>query len=93
MIIPGEKKVELERAYKQIGEVDKQRRRGIITDGERYNKIIDIWTHAVTKSPTCSSAPSNTTRAARRSTRCSWRSIPARAATASSSSSSPGCVA
>ena len=46
MIIPAEKKVELERAYKQIGEVDKQRRRGIITDGERYNKIIDIWTHA-----------------------------------------------
>ncbi len=46
MIIPGEKKVELERAYKQIGEVEKQRRRGIITDGERYNKIIDIWTHA-----------------------------------------------
>jgi DNA-directed RNA polymerase subunit beta' len=46
MIIPTEKKVELERAYKQIGEVEKQRRRGIITDGERYNKIIDIWTHA-----------------------------------------------
>ncbi len=46
MIIPTEKKVELERAYKQIAEVEKQRRRGIITDGERYNKIIDIWTHA-----------------------------------------------
>src|SRR5471032_58230 len=46
MIIPNEKKHELEHAYKQIGEVDKQYRRGIITDGERYNKIIDIWTHA-----------------------------------------------
>ncbi len=46
MIIPGEKKVQLEMAYKQIGDVEKQRRRGIITDGERYNKIIDIWTHA-----------------------------------------------
>ena len=46
MIIPTEKKVQLEAAYKQIGEVDKQRRRGIITDGERYNKVIDIWTHA-----------------------------------------------
>jgi DNA-directed RNA polymerase subunit beta' len=46
MIIPVEKKVELERAYKQIAEVEKQRRRGIITDGERYNKIVDIWTHA-----------------------------------------------
>ncbi len=46
MIIPKEKQVELASAYKQIGEVDKQYRRGIITDGERYNKIIDIWTHA-----------------------------------------------
>ena len=26
--------------------MDQQYRRGIITDGERYNKIIDIWTHA-----------------------------------------------
>ncbi len=46
MIIPGEKKVELERAYKEIAQVEKQYRNGIITDGERYNKVIDIWTHA-----------------------------------------------
>ena len=46
MIIPKQKKDALDHAYKQIGEVDKQYRRGIITDGERYNKIIDIWTHA-----------------------------------------------
>ena len=46
MIIPKEKQVELDHAYKQIAEVDKQYRKGIITDGERYNKIIDIWTHA-----------------------------------------------
>jgi DNA-directed RNA polymerase subunit beta' len=26
--------------------VEAQYRKGIITDGERYNKIIDIWTHA-----------------------------------------------
>jgi len=26
--------------------VDAQYRKGVITDGERYNKIIDIWTHA-----------------------------------------------
>ena len=38
--------MELDHAYKQIAEVEKQYRRGIITDGERYNKIIDIWTHA-----------------------------------------------
>jgi DNA-directed RNA polymerase subunit beta' len=46
MIIPVEKKLELEKAYKQLALVEKQYRSGIITDGERYNKIIDIWTHA-----------------------------------------------
>ncbi len=46
MIIPNEKQVEIERARKQIEEVEKQYRKGIITDGERYNKIVDIWTHA-----------------------------------------------
>src|SRR5881409_686275 len=46
MIIPKEKETELENAYKQVRQVDQQYRKGIITDGERYNKIIDIWTHA-----------------------------------------------
>src|SRR5580704_3739206 len=46
MIIPDEKKIELDKAYKQISLVEKQYRSGIITDVERYNKIIDIWTHA-----------------------------------------------
>jgi len=46
MIIPKEKTTELDAAYKQIAIVEKQHRSGIITAGERYNKIIDIWTHA-----------------------------------------------
>src|SRR5215470_9829200 len=46
MIIPKRKESELDNAYKQVKQVDQQYRRGIITDGERYNKIIDIWTHA-----------------------------------------------
>ncbi len=45
MIIPKEKTHEIETAQKQIAEVEKQYRRGVITPGERYNKIIDIWTH------------------------------------------------
>ena len=45
MIIPKEKDQEIDSAQKQIREVEKQYRRGIITPGERYNKIIDIWTH------------------------------------------------
>jgi DNA-directed RNA polymerase subunit beta' len=46
MIIPQEKRVELDNAQKQIAQVERQYRSGIITEGERYNKIIDIWTHA-----------------------------------------------
>ncbi|HMP75656.1 MAG TPA: DNA-directed RNA polymerase subunit beta' [Kiritimatiellia bacterium] len=46
MIIPDDKKGIVADAHKQIGEVESQYRKGIITDGERYNKIIDIWTHA-----------------------------------------------
>ncbi|HYR41739.1 MAG TPA: DNA-directed RNA polymerase subunit beta', partial [Terriglobia bacterium] len=46
MIIPEAKETELQNAYKQIKTVEQQYRKGIITDGERYNKIIDIWTHA-----------------------------------------------
>ena len=45
MIIPKEKGQEIDTAQKQIKEVEKQYRKGVITPGERYNKIIDIWTH------------------------------------------------
>ena len=45
MIIPKEKGQEIDTAQKQIREVEKQYRKGVITPGERYNKIIDIWTH------------------------------------------------
>ena len=46
MIIPPEKEDIIARARRQVGEVEAQYRRGIITDGERYNKIVDIWTQA-----------------------------------------------
>jgi DNA-directed RNA polymerase subunit beta' len=45
MKIPEDKRTQLEAAYKEIAEVEKQYRRGIITDGERKNKVQDIWTH------------------------------------------------
>ncbi|MBI2948123.1 MAG: DNA-directed RNA polymerase subunit beta' [Verrucomicrobia bacterium] len=45
MIIPKEKTQEIESAQKQISDVEKQYRKGVITPGERYNKVIDIWTH------------------------------------------------
>ena len=45
MIIPKEKGQEIDAAQKQIAEVEKQYRKGVITPGERYNKVVDIWTH------------------------------------------------
>ncbi|TAN38952.1 MAG: DNA-directed RNA polymerase subunit beta' [Verrucomicrobia bacterium] len=49
MIIPEAKTREIETAHKQIAEVQAQYKKGVITDGERYNKIVDIWTHATEK--------------------------------------------
>jgi DNA-directed RNA polymerase subunit beta' len=46
MIVPPEKNKIIDDAMAQVAEVDRQYRKGIITDGERYNKIVDIWTHA-----------------------------------------------
>ncbi len=46
MIIPDQKQKELKSAHEQVAVVTQQYRRGIITDGERYAKVVDIWTHA-----------------------------------------------
>jgi DNA-directed RNA polymerase subunit beta' len=46
MIIPKDKEKVIANAYTQIAVVEKQYRSGAITDGERYNKIVDIWTQA-----------------------------------------------
>jgi DNA-directed RNA polymerase subunit beta' len=46
MIIPEEKPAVIEKARGSVGQVEKQYRMGAITDGERYNKIVDIWTQA-----------------------------------------------
>ena len=45
VIVPDEKNELLEKAYKAVEAIQKRYERGIITDGERYNQIIDIWTH------------------------------------------------
>jgi DNA-directed RNA polymerase subunit beta' len=46
MIIPEEKPQVIDRARQSVTQVEKQYRMGAITDGERYNKIVDIWTQA-----------------------------------------------
>jgi DNA-directed RNA polymerase subunit beta' len=46
MIIPETKPEIVREARKKVDEVEGQYKKGIITSGERYNKIIDIWTGA-----------------------------------------------
>jgi DNA-directed RNA polymerase subunit beta' len=43
MTIPPQKPHLLEQAQKQVSEIQKQYNNGVITDGERYNKVVDIW--------------------------------------------------
>ena len=43
MKIPAKKGKLLEEAYSEVQEIQKQYNEGLITDGERYNKVIDIW--------------------------------------------------
>ncbi|HOE79576.1 MAG TPA: DNA-directed RNA polymerase subunit beta' [Smithellaceae bacterium] len=46
MIIPENKKNIVGQADKDVLKIQKQYMDGLITDGERYNKVIDIWAHA-----------------------------------------------
>jgi len=43
MLIPKRKHVLLEKATREVDEIRNQYAEGLITDGERYNKVIDIW--------------------------------------------------
>ncbi len=44
MVIPGSKDSMLDVAQKEVVEIQNQYTNGLLTDGERYNKVIDIWT-------------------------------------------------
>ncbi len=46
MKIPAKKKELLDKSYEEVKEIQKQYNEGLITDGERYNKVIDIWAQA-----------------------------------------------
>lgn len=45
MIIPDEKASLIEKANKKVEAILNEHEQGVITDAERYNKIIDVWTH------------------------------------------------
>ena len=49
MAIPASKKEIVTQADADVLEIQKQYMDGLITDGERYNKVIDIWAHATEK--------------------------------------------
>ena len=49
VLIPDAKDEILESAQKEVDEIKNKYDRHILTDGERYNKVIDIWTHATNR--------------------------------------------
>ncbi len=46
MVIPDEKKTIIEDAEAEVTEIQEQFQSGLVTAGERYNKVIDIWSAA-----------------------------------------------
>ena len=45
MHIPSRKEDLIGKAQHEVNEIEKQYSEGLITNGERYNKVIDIWAH------------------------------------------------
>jgi DNA-directed RNA polymerase subunit beta' len=46
MVIPPEKEQIIQAAKQEVMEIQRQYEQGLVTDGERYNKVVDIWSHA-----------------------------------------------
>ncbi|MFH1349882.1 MAG: DNA-directed RNA polymerase subunit beta' [Pseudomonadota bacterium] len=49
MIIPSRKNEIIEKAEKEVKRIDDQYKNGLITDGEKYNKVVDIWAQSTEK--------------------------------------------
>ena len=45
MVVPDEKAPILAAAEEEVREIENQYASGLVTSGERYNKVIDIWSH------------------------------------------------
>ena len=43
MVIPDSKKRFLDDAYEEVKRIKEQYSEGLLTEGERYNKVVDIW--------------------------------------------------
>ncbi len=46
LLVPEKKKEILEKTQAQVERIQGLYRKGVITDGERYNQVIEAWTHA-----------------------------------------------
>ncbi|MDG2158721.1 MAG: DNA-directed RNA polymerase subunit beta' [Gammaproteobacteria bacterium] len=45
MVIPQQKEKMVVSAEKEVTDIEKQYNSGLLTSGERYNKVVDIWSH------------------------------------------------
>ena len=45
MVVPGEKSDIIDKTEDQVKQFQQQYTSGLITNGERYNKVVDIWSH------------------------------------------------
>ena len=45
MVVPDEKGKIIGAAEKEVKEIENQYASGLVTNGERYNKVVDIWSH------------------------------------------------
>jgi DNA-directed RNA polymerase subunit beta' len=45
MVVPDEKKAIIDAAEEGVKEIEEQYANGLVTTGERYNKVVDIWSH------------------------------------------------
>jgi DNA-directed RNA polymerase subunit beta' len=44
--VPENKQMIIEKAEDEVREIEKQYASGLVTQGERYNKVVDIWSHS-----------------------------------------------
>ncbi len=49
LVVPDQKYAILEDATSKVSEVDRQFRRGLLTEDEQYSRTIELWTHAKDK--------------------------------------------
>ncbi|KAB2924543.1 MAG: DNA-directed RNA polymerase subunit beta' [Bacteroidetes bacterium] len=47
--VPKEKEDLIQKAQKEVDSIERQYQNGFITNGERYNKVIDVWTRTTSR--------------------------------------------